>query len=83
MLSVHSKANVHRIKEFAEKCAVLNCDKHTSLFYGKIKSSLKIIGKPIPENDIWIAALTIQHTLKLVTRDQHFDFIEELEKEKW
>jgi len=83
MLSTQSKQNVHRIEEFAKQCSVLICDENTSLLYGKIKSSLKIIGKPIPENDIWIAALAIQHKLILATRDRHFDFIEGLEKEEW
>jgi len=83
MLSKLSKENIYRIEEFAKQCVALNCDKDTSLHYGKIKSSLKRIGKPIPENDIWIAALAIQHKLKLVTRDRHFDFIEGLEKEEW
>ncbi len=83
MLSTQSKQNIHRIEEFAKQCSVLNCDESTSLLYGKVKSSLKIIGKPIPENDIWIAALVIQHKLKLATRDRHFDFIEGLEKEEW
>ena len=83
MLSAHSKANVRRIQDFAEKCSVLNCDEETALLYGKVKSSLKIIGKPIPENDIWIAALSLRHKLKLITRDRHFDFIDGLDKEEW
>ena len=83
MLSLHSKQNVNRLEKFAKKCSVLNCDEETSLIYGKVKSSLKIIGKPIPENDIWIAALALQHKLKLITRDRHFDFIDGLVKEEW
>ncbi len=83
MLSVQSEENTHRIEEFAKKSSLLNCDEHTSLLYGKVKSSLKLKGRPIPENDIWIAALAIQHKLKLATRDRHFDFIEGLEKEEW
>ncbi len=83
MLSARSKDNVHRIEEFAKKCAALNCDGHTSLFYGKVKSSLKIIGRPIPENDIWIASLALQHKIKLVSRDKHFDFVDGLAKEEW
>ena len=40
-------------------------------------------GRPIPENDIWIAALALQHTLVLVSRDAHFREVENLELEVW
>jgi len=45
---------------------------------GIVKDQLRKIGKPIPENDIWIAALTLQHNLSLATRDKHFENIEGL-----
>jgi len=40
-------------------------------------------GLPIPENDIWIAALAIEHGLTLVSRDEHFKKIDELKREEW
>ena len=40
-------------------------------------------GQPIPENDIWIAAIAQQHDLTLVTKDVHFDAIDRLKIEKW
>lgn len=83
MLSAQSKQNIQRIEEFSLKCTVMNCDADTSLIYGKVKSLLKTAGRPIPENDIWIAALVMQHKMKLVTRDRHFDFIAGLDKEEW
>lgn len=52
-------------------------------FYGKVKSLLKVTGMLIPENGIRIAALAIQHKVKLATRDRHFDFVDGLEKEEW
>ena len=33
------------------------------------------IGKPIPENDIWIAATAMQYNLTLITRDSHFNYV--------
>ena len=83
MLSTQVKENVKRIEELAQSCPVLNCDGQTSFIYGKIKSGLKLKGKPIPENDIWIAALSIQHKIKLISRDSHFSFIDGLEIEEW
>lgn len=40
-------------------------------------------GRPIPDNDIWIAALADQHQLILVSRDQHFNEVDGLQIEKW
>jgi tRNA(fMet)-specific endonuclease VapC len=34
---------------------------------------LKKAGTPIPTNDIWIAALAVEHSLVLYSRDAHFD----------
>ena len=58
-------------------------DAETSLEYGKIWADLAGKGKPIPTNDIWIAALSIQHGLKLITNDKHFAHIEGLDHESW
>ncbi|HEY4572503.1 MAG TPA: PIN domain-containing protein [Thermoanaerobaculia bacterium] len=40
-------------------------------------------GRPIPENDIWIAASARQHGLTLATRDGHFDDVDGLITETW
>lgn len=82
-LSTHSKSNIARIEKFAAHCPVLNCDADTAIAYARIKAELKMKGKPIPENDIWISALSIQHKIKLVSRDSHFDFVDGLNKEEW
>ena len=51
--------------------------------YGEIKNALRIKGRPLPENDIWIAALARQHDLMLVTRDTHFEQIDDLNVTSW
>jgi len=76
------KENIARINEFALKNEILSCDQHTAKIYGEIKASLKSIGKPIPENDIWIASIALQYNLKLITRDSHFDNVPGLSFEK-
>jgi len=53
----------------------------TSQLYGMIKNELKSMGSPIPENDIWIAAMSMQHGLTLVSRDAHFHGIDGLQVE--
>ncbi len=75
------KENVTRINEFALKNEILSCDQHTAKIYGEIKSGLKSIGKPIPENDIWIAATALQYNLTLITRDSHFNYVSGLSLE--
>jgi len=71
------------MNEFAISNSVLTCDMDTAKKYGIIKSVLRMKGRPIPENDIWIAAITLQHNLILATRDPHFDEIENLNVEFW
>lgn len=73
--------NIGRIEQFARRVAVLPCIGETAHHYGRVKDNLSVKGKPIPENDIWIAALAVQHNLTLLTRDRHFTAIDGLEME--
>jgi tRNA(fMet)-specific endonuclease VapC len=41
--------------------------------YSRIAAQLKLQGTPIPSNDIWIAAQTMEHGAELITTDQHFE----------
>ena len=81
--SAHSKSNIVHIDNFALKSAVLACDTETVRHYGHIKDHLRAKGSPIPENDIWIAALAKQYQLTLASRDQHFRGIKEIKVEQW
>lgn len=62
---------------------MLLLDEASSIEYGKIKSSLRKKGSPIPENDIWIAAIALHHKLTLVTRDGHFNQVSGLKSVVW
>lgn len=75
--------NVARIDKFAAHNTVLLCDTKIARQYGVIKYQLRTKGKPIPENDIWIAAIAIQHQLMLITRDEHFKNIIGLRSKQW
>jgi tRNA(fMet)-specific endonuclease VapC len=75
--------NLALIDEFAASSVVLGCDTDTARRYGEVKNSLRLRGRPIPENDLWIAAMAIQHELALATRDEHFDQIESLAVVPW
>ena len=51
--------------------------------YAAIRLALRASGRPIPANDVWIAALALQHGLPIVSRDSHFDQVENIERINW
>lgn len=53
-------------------------DENTTHHYARLFSQLKKQGTPIPTNDLWLAALALQHDLQLFTRDKHFEHIPQL-----
>lgn len=75
------ESNPERIDAFLEKATVLAADRLTASHYASIRRLLRQKGKPIPENDVWIAALAQQHDLKVATRDSHFTLIDGLKVE--
>lgn len=76
-------SNLERINDLASTSNVIGCDLETARQYGTIKNQLRLKGRPIPENDIWIAAQAIQHQLTLVARDTHFEEIEAISLASW
>lgn len=55
--------------------AVAGVNKKTSFIYGKIKYELRKKGRPLPENDIWIASQSVETDSVLITYDHHFSHI--------
>ena len=62
---------------------ILDVDEDTAIRYAALRSELKKAGTPIPSNDIWIAALCRQHSLRLLSRDRHFDLVRGIERIDW
>jgi tRNA(fMet)-specific endonuclease VapC len=62
---------------------ILTPDVITGERYGLIYTELHQQGNLIPANDIWIAALALQHNCTLVTRDAHFRRVSDLSVEYW
>ena len=62
---------------------VLDVDTTTARFYGEVREELRKAKTPIPENDIWIAALVRQHEMPLLSQDAHFDNVPGLRRVKW
>jgi tRNA(fMet)-specific endonuclease VapC len=59
----------------SSRVVVYSVNEDTSEFYAEIFNNLSRIGRPIPTNDIWIAAVAFQNGLKLFTKDTHFKAI--------
>ncbi|MCL1471121.1 type II toxin-antitoxin system VapC family toxin [Argonema antarcticum] len=75
--------NLARIEEFIATNNVLPSNTATANQYGQIRNLLRQKGRPIPDNDIWIAAVAMQHQLTLVSRDAHFQEVDGLVVEMW
>jgi tRNA(fMet)-specific endonuclease VapC len=61
----------------------LPIDQETASHYAQVRSELKKAGKPIPSNDLWIAALARQLRLPLMSQDAHFDPVAGLKRINW
>jgi tRNA(fMet)-specific endonuclease VapC len=81
--SRHVAQNLAQIDELAAGDVVLGCGGSTAREYGEIKNRLRAKGRPIPENDIWIAAIGLEHDLVVATRDAHFEEVEGLKVSVW
>lgn len=72
-----------RINRQMSRSELLVCDEVVADFYAQVKATLRKKGRPIPENDIWIAAVALRHRLTLVSRDSHFNEVDNLLVETW
>lgn len=71
------------LKGLLHDCLVLDINEPTTHYYAEIIVELKQKGRPIPTNDIWIAALCRQHSLPLLSRDRHFDLVPGNKRISW
>ena len=72
--------NIKELEEFLDtpRVNVIPIDEITAEFYSQVYWNLKRKGSPIPTNDMWIAASSLQHGLALFTLDTHFTVIDGL-----
>jgi predicted nucleic acid-binding protein len=71
------------LKILIRESIVLPVDETTATTYSDVRAELRQKGRPIPENDIWIAALARQHRQPVVSRDGHFDEVADLRRIAW
>lgn len=75
-----NRENRKQLDQFLDspRVSMLVVDDNTAEFYASAWKKLRDKGKPIPTNDIWVAASAMQHGLALATLDGHFEAIEGL-----
>lgn len=71
------------LNELLEDAHVLEATARTAQAYAAVRHDLKAAGTPIPENDVWIAALVMERGIPLMTRDKHFKAVKGLEVLAW
>lgn len=81
--SRHREALNAFLETLIRESIVLRVDEATTVHYAAVRNELRKKGRPIPENDVWIAALARQHGQLIVSRDDHFDAIAGTERLAW
>jgi predicted nucleic acid-binding protein len=81
--SRHRASYENWLREWISSVSVLDIDDETTHSYALIGLELKKKGRPIPTNDVWIAALCRQHSLPLLSRDHHFDLVPGVRRIDW
>ena len=71
------------LEALTRESIVLLVDETTAETYAHLREELRAAGRPLPENDVWIAALAIQHGQPIVSRDRHFDAVPGVERLSW
>lgn len=81
--SRHRAAREKWLADLEADSTVLDVTVETSRAYAEIRHELCLAGRPIPENDLWIAALARQHRLPLLSNDTHFDQVSGIRRLGW
>lgn len=81
--SADPRGNAEVVTRLVAGRTVLAADAETATRYGQVKADLRRRGRLIPDNDVWIAALALQHDLTLATRDAHFSAVAGLRTTRW
>ncbi len=83
MASRHRKTYEQWLETHLRHFDLLAITAETVVPYASLRATLKRLGRPIPANDAWIAALAMQHSLPILSRDQHFDALPDVRRISW
>lgn len=74
------EANLRELEEFqsSPRVRVVQVGKETAKRYAHIYAHLRSVGRPIPTNNLWIAALAMEYGAALISADAHFLYIPQI-----
>ena len=77
-LGKYETINKQELKLFLsfQRVKLLSINDNTAEYYSKVYTQLKHKGKPIPTNDMWVAATAIENDLAIFSYDIHFQSID-------
>jgi len=81
--STRPQENGQAVRKFLTQSVLMPINENTAICYAATRLKLKRAGRPIPENDIWIAATCLEFDTPLLSRDAHFQHIHELRVINW
>jgi predicted nucleic acid-binding protein len=81
--SAHRARLEQMLTELERVSGILPIDAETAVIYARIREQLRLKGKPVPENDLWIAALAVQHSQPIASLDAHYDLVSGIERIGW
>lgn len=81
--SRHRRAYEEWLGQALSDLVVLPVLEPTTEYYAALCHELKRAGTPIPTNDAWVAAMSREHRLPVVSRDSHFDVVRGLRRVSW
>ena len=81
--SRHRAAYEEWLESHLPRFEILPVTEGTAVVYAGLRVALRQLGRPIPANDAWIAALALEHRLPVLSRDRHFDVVPDLARHGW
>jgi tRNA(fMet)-specific endonuclease VapC len=81
--SKHRKTYEEWLEAHLRRFDLLAITAETTVPYAALRAALKRLGRPIPANDVWIAALAVQYRLPILSQDKHFDGLSEVQRIGW
>lgn len=84
--ALHSRKtteNLATLATFVDLCTILDITPGVAERYAEVRQSLAANGTPIPEADLWIAAICLEHDMAILSEDGHFDQVLGLKRHDW
>jgi tRNA(fMet)-specific endonuclease VapC len=79
-LGSRESENRRELARFLEspRVEIVRLGRDTAIFYAAVYAQLRAKGRPVPTNDMWVAASALEHGSVLLTHDRHFTAVDGL-----